>query len=272
MDHPSSRARPSTAEPQQASPSDDAPGIDHAPRAPRRRRVRPGLVAALGAAFVAGTSLGVVGAVPSFGGGDGEAVLAQGTAVDLSGSTAEAAETVGTSREDGRASRSEIRDAGGITEFGAQRRASLQAQQQQSEAAERAEQVAAADAARVAALAAAQAEAQRVAALEAALEAALANPQETGRAMAAERGWAGEQFQCLDSLWTKESDWTPTADNPTSSAYGIPQSLPGEKMAEAGEDWATNPITQISWGLTYIRDVYGTPCGAWAHSQATDWY
>ncbi len=265
----SSRARSTTTDPLDPSTTDDAAAAtgEHRP-ARRRRRVRPGLVAAFGAAFVAGTSLGVVGVVPSSGGGDGEAVLAQGAAVDLSGSTAEAAETLEATREDGQASRSQNRDAEPITEFGAQRRASLQAQQREAEAAERTEQAAAADAARVAALAAAEEEAQRVAALEA----ALADPQETGRAMAAERGWTGEQFQCLDSLWTKESDWTPTADNPTSDAYGIPQSLPGEKMAEAGDDWATNPITQISWGLTYIRDVYGTPCGAWAHSQATDWY
>ena len=70
----------------------------------------------------------------------------------------------------------------------------------------------------------------------------------------------------------RESGWNPFADNPTSSAYGIPQALPGSKMASAGADWATNPVTQIRWGLGYIRDRYGSPCGAWAHSEANGWY
>jgi hypothetical protein len=80
------------------------------------------------------------------------------------------------------------------------------------------------------------------------------------------------QFVCLYALWNKESGWNPLAANPSSSAYGIPQANPGSKMASAGSDWQTNPITQIVWGLGYIRAVYGTPCSAWAHSQATNWY
>ncbi|MCB7136999.1 G5 domain-containing protein [Cellulosimicrobium marinum] len=98
------------------------------------------------------------------------------------------------------------------------------------------------------------------------------DPRAIGRALAAERGWTGAQWTCLENLWTKESNWNPSADNPTSSAYGIPQALPGSKMASAGADWATNPATQISWGLGYIASVYGTPCGAWSHSQAVNWY
>ena len=90
--------------------------------------------------------------------------------------------------------------------------------------------------------------------------------------MVADRGWSSGQFTCLDSLWTRESNWNPTADNPTSSAYGIPQALPGSKMASAGADWRTNPATQISWGLGYIADRYGDPCGAWNHFQARNWY
>jgi hypothetical protein len=85
-------------------------------------------------------------------------------------------------------------------------------------------------------------------------------------------GFSSDQFSCLDALWTKESGWDPAADNPTSSAYGIPQALPGSKMASAGSDWASNPATQIRWGLGYIADVYGSPCGAWSHSQANNWY
>jgi hypothetical protein len=99
-----------------------------------------------------------------------------------------------------------------------------------------------------------------------------ADPREIARTMLPEFGFGADQFGCLDSLYTRESGWNVSADNPTSSAYGIPQSLPGEKMASAGADWATNPVTQIRWGLGYIQDSYGSPCGAWAHSQATGWY
>lgn len=89
---------------------------------------------------------------------------------------------------------------------------------------------------------------------------------------AAQYGWGSDQMACLDSLWTKESNWDYQAQNPSSGAYGIPQALPGDKMASAGDDWATNPVTQIEWGLQYIADVYGSPCNAWGHSQATGWY
>lgn len=98
------------------------------------------------------------------------------------------------------------------------------------------------------------------------------DPRTIAQALLPQFGFASDQFGCLDALWTKESGWDPYADNPTSSAYGIPQALPGEKMATAGADWATNPATQIRWGLGYIRAVYGTPCGAWAQSQAVNWY
>lgn len=98
------------------------------------------------------------------------------------------------------------------------------------------------------------------------------DPREIARALLPEFGFSADQFGCLDSLWTRESNWNPSADNPSSSAYGIPQALPGSKMASAGADWATNPVTQITWGLGYIRDRYGSPCGAWAHSESVGWY
>ncbi len=88
------------------------------------------------------------------------------------------------------------------------------------------------------------------------------------RTMVANRGWSSGQFSCLDSLLTRESNWNHSADNPTSSAYGIPQALPGSKMASAGADWRTNPATQISWGLGYITDRYG----AWNHFPAKNRY
>lgn len=85
-------------------------------------------------------------------------------------------------------------------------------------------------------------------------------------------GWGGDQWSCLNQLWYKESGWNHTSMNPSSGAYGIPQSLPGSKMAKAGADWRTNPATQIKWGLGYIKGRYGTPCGAWGHFQAKNWY
>lgn len=89
--------------------------------------------------------------------------------------------------------------------------------------------------------------------------------------MLASFGFSTSQFGCLDSLWTQESGWQYNAQN-ASGAYGIPQALPGSKMASAGADWQTNPATQISWGLGYIKSVYGTPCGAWDHEVAYGWY
>ncbi|MDY7542394.1 MULTISPECIES: hypothetical protein [unclassified Cryobacterium] len=86
------------------------------------------------------------------------------------------------------------------------------------------------------------------------------------------RGWGGNDYTCLVSLWNKESGWRADAYNASSGAYGIPQSLPGSKMASAGSDWRTNAATQVDWGLGYIAAVYGTPCGAWAHSVSVGWY
>lgn len=95
---------------------------------------------------------------------------------------------------------------------------------------------------------------------------------EIAQQMAAARGWSGEEWTCLDLLWERESGWNYQAANPSSGAYGIPQALPGSKMGSAGSDWATNPATQIEWGLGYIGDRYGTPCGAWGHSESVGWY
>ncbi|MCL2785171.1 MAG: ubiquitin-like domain-containing protein [Propionibacteriaceae bacterium] len=86
------------------------------------------------------------------------------------------------------------------------------------------------------------------------------------------RGWNDSEFQCLVNLWQKESGWRWNAENRYSGAYGIPQALPGSKMASAGADWRTNPATQIKWGLGYIKNRYGTPCGGWNHFLSTGWY
>jgi hypothetical protein len=85
-------------------------------------------------------------------------------------------------------------------------------------------------------------------------------------------GWGPDQMQCLQTLWTKESDWTTTATNASSGAYGIVQSLPAEKMASAGADYLTNYRTQINWGLDYIKKSYQSPCGALNFHLAHNWY
>jgi hypothetical protein len=84
-------------------------------------------------------------------------------------------------------------------------------------------------------------------------------------------GFSTSQWGCLDDLWEEESGWVYNAEN-ASGAYGIPQALPGSKMASAGPDWLTDPTTQIKWGLGYIQSTYGTPCAAWAHEEADGWY
>ena len=85
-------------------------------------------------------------------------------------------------------------------------------------------------------------------------------------------GWSPQTyFSCLNNIWTRESGWMYNAENP-SGAYGIPQALPGSKMASAGADWMTNPATQIKWGLGYIKSTYGDPCSAWAFWQAHSYY
>jgi hypothetical protein len=97
------------------------------------------------------------------------------------------------------------------------------------------------------------------------------SPQHIAMAMLSSFGWSSGQFGCLDSLWSRESGWNVTASNPD-GAYGIPQAMPGSKMASAGPDWETDASTQIRWGLGYIKDLYGSPCGAWSHEESTGWY
>ena len=87
-------------------------------------------------------------------------------------------------------------------------------------------------------------------------------------------GWAagGDEQWCLTMPWNRESGWRTNAYNDSSGAYGIPQSLPGSKMATVGADWRTNYQTQVLWGFYYIQNRYGTPCGAWDHSEVWNWY
>ncbi|MFC4613470.1 transglycosylase SLT domain-containing protein [Cellulomonas algicola] len=149
-------------------------------------------------------------------------------------------------------------------------------------------------------IAAEKAEAERLAAEAAAAAAAQAEHEaaaaKAARDKAARRGSAGstpvlpsrtpvgevkqyaaslvgaDQFGCLEALWQRESGWNPAAKNRSSGAFGIPQALPATKMASAGADWQTNPMTQVRWGVSYIHGRYGSPCGAWAHSESHGWY
>ena len=127
-----------------------------------------------------------------------------------------------------------------------------------------------------AAKAAADAAAAAAAAKAAAAQAAANTPagaKATASALAASRfGWGADQFQCLDNLWTKESGWNYRAYNANGGATGIPQALPGSKMGTVAPDWQTNATTQVTWGLQYISAAYGTPCAAWGHSQANNFY
>lgn len=107
---------------------------------------------------------------------------------------------------------------------------------------------------------------------KAARSASTGSPKAIGRELVAAKGWSSGQFACLEKLWTRESNWRVNAQNPSSGAYGIPQALPGSKMATFGSDWRTNPRTQIKWGLSYIAERYGTPCGAWSAFQSKGWY
>ena len=85
-------------------------------------------------------------------------------------------------------------------------------------------------------------------------------------------GWSEDDYYALVNLWNRESGWDPNCYNSYSGAYGIPQSLPGNKMASEGGDWQTNGQTQIRWGLKYIQGRYGSPSGAWGHFLSHNWY
>ena len=98
------------------------------------------------------------------------------------------------------------------------------------------------------------------------------SPQQIAEQMLSQFGWSSSQFSCLQPLWALESGWNIYASNPGSGAYGIPQALPGSKMASAGPDWQGDAATQIRWGLSYIQGTYGSPCAAWSHEEADGWY
>lgn len=99
-----------------------------------------------------------------------------------------------------------------------------------------------------------------------------ADPKTLAKALMPLYGLSTAQFSCVDNIWEHESRWNVHADNPYSSAYGIPQALPGSKMSSAGPDWQNNAETQIRWGLNYIAQRYGSACAAWSFKEAHGWY
>ena len=99
-----------------------------------------------------------------------------------------------------------------------------------------------------------------------------ADPRTLAKALMPLFGMSTSDFSCVDSIWSQESGWNVHADNPYSSAYGIPQALPGSKMSSAGPDWQNSAETQIKWGLGYIKSRYGSPCAAWSFKRAHGWY
>jgi hypothetical protein len=127
-----------------------------------------------------------------------------------------------------------------------------------------------------------KAAAKKAAAEKAALKRALANrgyqpgtsdPREIARQILKNKyGYGDSQFDCFNNIIMRESMWRITATNPSSGAYGIPQALPGSKMATVASDWRTNPATQIIWGIEYMKGRYGSPCSAWSFKRAHGWY
>ena len=101
----------------------------------------------------------------------------------------------------------------------------------------------------------------------------VSDPKEMARQILKNKfGYGSNQFQCFNNIIMRESMWKIDATNPSSGAYGIPQALPGSKMASEGSDWRTNPATQIIWGVKYMKDRYGSPCAAWSFKAAKGWY
>jgi hypothetical protein len=229
------------------------------------------LIAAGSALALAAIAAGTVAAWP----GDSPAASASVADASFAGSAAQAGTLTGAAAQDNGLARSAQQLK--ATEAAARQAAVRQAiaRQQARRAAARAARARAAAAAAKAAARAARAARQRASATPAAATrpaSASGPPQQIAQGMLASYGWSASQFSCLQPLWNAESGWNVSASNPSSGAYGIPQALPGSKMASAGADWQTNAATQIRWGLGYIRSVYGSPCGAWSHEQADGWY
>ena len=253
----------------------------------RRNRMKVGAVAVLGGIMVVGTAGSAVGeedlratagiqlaslALPLF----TDAPVAEPEASPSSAPDTESTDTAAQAMpmpEPGAEQHAAEEQAADQQAAAAEQAAAVEAEAQAA-AAREAEAAAAAEQA-----AAEQAAAEQAAAEEAARIAAASVPVDDpagAKAYAASvlggHGWEASQMTCLDTLWTKESEWLTSATNASSGAYGIPQALPGVKLATAGGDWQTNYRTQINWGLTYIESRYGSPCSALNFHYANNWY
>jgi len=126
--------------------------------------------------------------------------------------------------------------------------------------------------------AAAKKAAEEKAALERAIknrgyEPGVTDPKEIARQILKNKyAYGSGQFDCFNNIIMRESKWDVNATNPSSGAYGIPQALPGSKMATIASDWRNNPATQIIWGIEYMKDRYGSPCSAWGFKASHGWY
>ncbi|MEU8181865.1 lytic transglycosylase domain-containing protein [Micromonospora sp. NPDC049047] len=154
----------------------------------------------------------------------------------------------------------------------AEYQAKLRAAQAAKEAAERARKAEAAAASRKRERAAANAPAKPYEGPIPASCEEFSGNRKIGCALMIDKGFGISEFPCLEKLWTKESGWNHKAANTSSGAYGIPQALPGSKMGTVAADWRTNPATQITWGLGYIKGRYDSPCGAWGYFQSHGHY
>lgn len=232
------------------------PHAEHPSHGARRRALRP--LATVGT--VAGVTFGVLGLTGSVSAGPGNAVDLSVAMVSQTDVLARAAVTETATRAQLHVSRDVTRVALSATAAAKAKTAEAQAsaaQKAQADAAERARE--------------AGEEKKR----RSVIADAQADPKAAARALMSEHGWSGDaQYGCLVNLWNGESNWTWSAHNASSGAYGIPQSLPASKMAQFGSDYRTNPVTQIKWGLSYIESSYGSPCNAWStwQSRSPHWY
>ena len=241
----------------------------------RRHRIKVGVAAALGGAvFLGSASAGASGedlratagiqlaslTFPIFNETDAEAAPADAAPSDSASpsATGEATADAGASAESTPEAADSTPDAAAQAAVVAEQAAQLAAEQAAVAEAAAAEQAAADEAARIAA---ASVPVNDPAGAKAYAATALSG-----------HGWGAAEMTCLDTLWTKESEWLTGATNASSGAYGIPQALPGTKLATAGGDWQTNYKTQINWGLTYIESRYGSPCLALNFHYANNWY
>lgn len=263
-----SRPRPvATRASQPAAPAEPSRPANGMPSAKRRVLARP-LVAV---AAAAGVTFGTLGLATAVNAGRASDAVVGAVLSDQTDELAQAAVVDIAYRTQASVSRSQQRAALAAADAKAEAARAAQAKAAQQAAKAKA-------AAKARAAAEARAEAAEAAAAKrraAAVADARQDPKGAARALMAEHGWTSEaQYGCLVNLWNGESAWKWTAQNPSSGAYGIPQSLPARKMAQFGDDYRTNPITQIRWGLWYIDASYGTPCGAWAawQSRSPHWY